>query len=169
MTERFNKFFDNLMINEGVYSDDPKDSGGKTIYGIASKYHPESYQFISNLFFEGKKELAKQAAKNFYYSKYYNPLYEEIKDEKLAFRLFDFGVNAGIRRAVKLLQEVIKKDGQEIIIDGIFGRVTLSLTNTFDFYCEYKKALKKYYESLNKPRFLTGWLNRLRRVFKNLS
>jgi DnaJ-class molecular chaperone len=47
---KFDKAFEHLIINEGVYSNDPMDKGGKTIYGIASSYHPEDFNLVYNLY-----------------------------------------------------------------------------------------------------------------------
>lgn len=168
MSERFQKFFEQLLKNEGIYSNDPLDKGGKTIYGISSRSFPQTFNLVYNLYQDGKKELAKAATMNFYRDRFYNTLYDDIKDVNMAFRLFDFGVNAGVKEAVLLLQEAIKLQGGEIDVDGIFGPQTLRVINSSNYYCAYVNRIEKFYTSLNQPRFIRGWLLRLRRRFVNV-
>jgi len=165
MNERFKRFFTKLLLNEGGYSNDPLDSGGKTIYGITKRDYPDHFHLVYRLYKDGKTALAEQAASNFYFVEFYNPLYENIKDEQLAFRIFDFSVNAGKKRAVKILQRTINKSGiYNLDIDGIFGEKTLEAVNNLDLNTMYVAELKGYYISLNQPRFIKGWLNRLKNL-----
>jgi lysozyme family protein len=165
MSERFIEFFRQLLINEGNYSDDPLDSGGKTIYGISYNNYPKAFDLTYSLYIDGKKELAKNAAMHFYYDKFYNKLYDDIKNIVLAFRLFDFGVNAGVHEAVKLLQEVLNELGCNLTVDGVFGQNTLRMANTYNCYDAYVNRLERFYISLNKPKWIKGWLKRLKRKF----
>jgi lysozyme family protein len=120
-------------------------------------------------------------------SSYWNPLYDEINDSSLAYRLFDLGVNAGVSKAVRILQLTIKKYyDNDIKVDGIFGNQTLLMVNRFAnysaipirlhkiktipgenvFYAYYIHEIGKFYHSLsNFWKFGKGWLNRVRKVF----
>lgn len=156
---RFNKFFDELLFNEGGFSDDPDDSGGKTIYGISSRFFPETYKQIMDLFLQGKRDVAFQMAKKFYRKEFYNPLYNELKDYQLAFRIFDVGVNIGKKKAIKILQKCLG-----ITADGIFGKMTLAKANEVNIYDTFVEKLEEYYKSLHQPKFEKGWLKRLHRL-----
>jgi lysozyme family protein len=173
MTERFKKFFKEMLENEGGYVDDPHDSGGKTLWGISANNFPDTYRNVKQLFDEGQIDLAKLTAMNFYYKNFYNTLYDEIQDVQLAFRLFDFGVNAGVKRAVKILQNVMNENyGYKLKIDGVFGELTLHVVNKVGepVYRSYEIALEKYYKSLKTFwKFGRGWLKRLfRNPFKKV-
>jgi lysozyme family protein len=89
-----------------------------------------------------------------YLVEYWAPL--DGLPDRLRMKVFDTGVNTGIRRAVKILQKVIGA-GQ----DGVLGPRTLALAvdsdEVLDKYC---KAQADFYRSLNKPFFLKGWLRR---------
>ena len=163
---RFDVFFDMLVKNEGWYSNDKNDSGKETILGVSSKSFPTQFKTIKGFYDLGDMVNAKDAAKKFYYDEFYNPLYDNILDERVAFRLFDFGVNAGVHTAVKYLQQTLG-----IVADGIFGLETLKQTNSAGdaLYENYNNNLKRFYQSLaeNNPKdkkFLTGWLARLDRT-----
>jgi len=159
------------LENEGIKSSDPYDPGGNTIYGIARFYHKLIYEEIKSLYDAGLIGKAVKRAKLFYKINYWNELYNYIKMPKLAIRIFDFGVNAGRKRAVKILQRTINKitGKKELKVDGIFGTKTLLKTNILihyekGLYKEYIKNLEKFYRSRSLFwRFGKGWLNRLKK------
>ena len=163
---KFDKAYEEMAKWEGGYSDDKYDPGGKTIWGITERHHPETFGIIIDLLKTGNKALARLTAKNLYYRLYWNPLYDEIPDSSLAFKLFDFGVNAGVKRAVKLLQKTINKRlGKVLTVDGVFGDKTLFHTrhNKINLYELYIKRLGRFYRSLGTFwRFGKGWMRRLR-------
>ena len=161
------------MQNEGVYSDDKADSGGQTIYGISRNNFPEAYQSVMNSYSAGKIDEAKQKAQAFYDKNFWNPLYEQINKPNVAFRLFDFGVNAGKKMAVRLIQETLNNNHfrGNLDEDGIIGNKTLLAINAADdlLYEFYKARLQDYYYNivLKNPvdeKFLIGWNNRLNRL-----
>jgi len=166
---RFEKAFEHLILNEGGYSDDPVDKGGKTIYGITSRDYPGYFTTINNLFQEGNKALALKAAENFYRKEFWDSLYDEIPDSSLAFKIFDLSVNRGKRTAIKLLQKVIYYDfSKTIALDGFFGRITLgaiqSIVNQELLYQKYIEQNEASYKTLSTFwKFGKGWVNRLRR------
>ena len=164
--------FNHLIINEGGYSDDPVDKGGKTIYGITSRDYPHQFTIIYQLFNEGNKALALKAAENFYRKEFWNPLYEEIPDSSLAFKVFDLSVNRGKGTAIKLLQRVLFYEfGKTIATDGKFGNITLatiqSVVNWELLYTKYLEYNEVSYKTLSTFwKFGRGWLNRLtKRVY----
>jgi len=158
MTKRFDSFFETIAGNEGDFSNDPLDKGGRTIRGISENNHPADFNTAYYLWSTNKPSLFYTFIKNFYYRNYYNPLYDKIGDESLAYKLFDFGINAGISTAVKRLQKVINdhyaggdkdviiSDGEHdwhrvishISVDGAFGNKTLEAVNmawNYDINC----------------------------------
>jgi lysozyme family protein len=145
----------NLVLkHEGGYVDDPLDPGGATNFGICKRDHPSLDIF----------NLSKDEAKKIYKEEYWLTLYDQIADQKIANTLFDFGVNSGLSRAVKTLQKILNDVmSGPFVVDGIFGPATLAATNA----CDSTKLLEKftqsriaYYTSLNKPRFIKGWIAR---------
>jgi len=168
----FDNTFQELIINEGGYANDPYDSGGKTIYGITSRDYPSTYNVVKTLFDDGKTFLALDTTKRFYYIHFWDDLYKEIPDNSLAFKLFDLSVNRGRKTAVKLLQDTLFFDfGKTIARDGIFGQITLgaikSIANQELLYRKYIERNEVSYRTLSKFwRFGKSWLNRLlKRVY----
>lgn len=153
----FNEALLFTLQNEGydAYTNDPNDKGGKTRWGISKRSHPNVD--VENLTFT--------EAQLIYRREYWNPKYNSL-DRKLAIRLFDIGVNIGVNKAVKILQETLNKYfDADLKVDGLFGLKTLRACNSVtqrSLYSTFIFELSLYYKSLN-PHYLKGWLNRLYR------
>lgn len=159
MTNTYYKAFQFLLSNEGGFSDHKRDSGGKTMNGVSSKYFPEVYQMLMDAEDEVQRH---DILFKFYYNEFWNPLYSDIKDEKLAIRLFDLGVNLGVKPSVRLLQSSSNVLGTKLRTDGIFGKGTLIAVNVTNPYNEYIRQVESYYKSLpDFDIFGVGWTNRL--------
>ncbi len=165
----FDKAYKFTAENEGGWSNNKFDPGGKTLYGISKVYHPIYFRKIFNLYKKGFGHIAKAKAKEFYWHKYWNDLYSAMKSERVAIRLFDVSVNLGKKRAIKIFQKALYNHTLiDISIDGIFGERTLQifndLVNVTMFYNLFKDNLEAYYRSLRHfKKFGNGWLNRLNR------
>lgn len=162
---RYDKAFAQLLINEGGFSNNINDPGGRTIYGITETYDKEIFAQLLEEYVNNHFDNAKNIAKEYYKEHYWNILYEAILDSSLAFKLFDLGVNIGKNKAVRMLQEVIREFDQTIIADGIFGNKTLQAINHIDkeqLYARYVRKAELYYKNLKTfSIFGRGWLSRL--------
>jgi len=146
-----------ILKNEGGYTNHPKDPGGETNMGIARKFYPD----------EDIKNMTKERATFLYYRDYWTPMnLEGIKDENLVLQVFDFGVNAGIRISIKLLQRIVGVGD-----DGVIGPITLWAVNNYGdtLYSRFIKRRKVFYMNLaaKKPdleTFLKGWLRRINKT-----
>lgn len=153
-TDIFNRCIRVVLQNEGGYVNHPNDPGGETNMGIAKKFYP-------NL---DIKNLTKNQAIEIYRNDYWNKMnLIEIYDENLVLQIFDMGVNAGIKTAIKMVQRIVEAE-----VDGWIGEETTRLINKseIDLAEFYKQERKKYYFSLARRKpdlqvFLAGWLNRI--------
>lgn len=159
----FDKCIKVVLKSEGGYVNHPSDPGGETNFGIAKRFFPN--EDIKNLTIERAKEL--------YKSHYWDPMkLEGINDESLALHIFDFGVNAGRSRSIRLIQGIVGAAP----VDGICGPITKGKINsfvpiekdagTYSALDLFKEGRKHYYTDLanRKPDlnvFLQGWLNRI--------
>lgn len=157
MEPEINTLIDAIIKAEGgaTVTNDPKDGGGRTQYGIAEVSHPEAWA-------DGKVTL--EEARNIYFTKYVQgPGFSHIKDWRLQHQLVDFGVNSGPVVAIRNLQQVV---GVEV--DGILGPKTLERVNDLDPKVVGNELAKLRCLLLAKIcvknpsqlRFLVGWLNR---------
>lgn len=144
-----------VLKHEGGYTPGlVGDAGGETNFGISKRAYPSV----------DIKALTREQAIDIYRKDYWNPLYDRIESQELANSLFDMGVNAGVRRAVKMLQRVlVELSGTPITVDGVFGLQTLedvNMASPVKLLTEYTEARLAYYQSLGKPQFMRSWTNR---------
>lgn len=152
--DRFLKCIKVILRNEGGYVNHPSDPGGETNFGICKRNYPDL----------DIKNLTEDQAIGIYFKDYWQRMnLHGIRSESAVLELFDMGVNAGLRTAVKLAQKLIGA-----FADGIIGLETTEKINLFpaDFTELYKANRKMYYIALarRKPElevFLKGWLNRV--------
>jgi lysozyme family protein len=108
----FDQAFEELLGNEGRYSNHPPDP--ETMWGVTihtAKRHG---------YYGAMIDLPKERAKAIYRSSYWLPVYDLI-DYEIAFQMFDGGVNSGTDDAVKWAQRAVG-----VKIDGQFGPKTLA-------------------------------------------
>lgn len=158
-------FLKHLFGNEGGYVNDPNDPGGETKFGISKKSYPNV----------DIKNLTIAQAAEIYKKDYWNPKYGELRNIQLAFKLFDLGVNMGVKTVIKILQHTLRFyfNCNYVIEDGIFGHMTLQECNNLkqdDLYKQFIKAVEHHYDMLciNSPKLLKfrkGWQNRLDKTY----
>lgn len=94
MRTNFDRAFDLLMEMEGYESNDKRDPGGYTKWGIAEHFHPE-VKFSS---------LTREDAKDFYLTEYWTMLGCDEKPFPFDIALFIQGVNLG-SRAIRYMEQ----------------------------------------------------------------
>jgi lysozyme family protein len=112
--------FEELIKNEGGYSNDPNDPGGETNYGITIAT-ARKYGYMGEM-----KDLSLPMAEQIYKGEYWLSAFDQL-DPKIAFEIFDAAVNSGVRQAVKWLQRAVG-----VIDDGYMGTVTIEAAKTFE-------------------------------------
>lgn len=162
------------------------DGAGWTFIGITQrddeKYLPFglTVQTLADIYIndvERRKEML-EIINDIYFKKYWKPAYDQIQSYIIACRLFDFGVNRGIVRAVQALQNacnVLMPGAVELKVDGVFGDKTLNRVNSLikafgedKLYNAFVYQCRKQYSAIvdrnpNMGRFYQGWINRLER------
>lgn len=134
------QILDDLIVREGGYVNDPKDSGGETKYGWTRKALREMG------WFGAVKDLDKQAAFDLYYRRFITLSgYKQIIDisEAVGEELVDTAVNMGEVWAGKFLQWSLNALNNEakmypdIVDDGVVGPAT---ARTFKRYMVLRGA-----------------------------
>lgn len=156
MDERFLVAVEKVLQLEGGYVHDPADPGGETKYGISKRTYPD-------VDIEG---LTREDAVEIYYRDWWEKYgYGKIQDDRIAEKVFDLAVNMGPRKAHGFLQvAVILSGGFNIHSDGVLGPKTVAAVNEHPnpkyLLAMLRLLAIKYYVSLKKLKFLSGWIIR---------
>lgn len=144
-----------LLKNEGGYSNDSADKGGRTNYGISEKANPTAWA-------DGK--VTEDEARAIYEAKYVKaPGFDKIQDSKLRAQLVDFGVNSGPHLAIQKLQEIVG-----VPQDGVLGPETLAAIAKLHAddinNCLVASRVRMIGRIVSKDpsqlKFINGWLDR---------
>lgn len=107
-----NDIIDGVIAREGPPTNDARDAGGRTQFGIAEASNPEAW-------LDGK--VTEEEAREIYARKYVvGPGFDRIHDPRLQALMVDFGVTSGPQLAIMKMQGVLG-----IAVDGILGDDTL--------------------------------------------
>lgn len=145
----FKKAVEFVLKHEGYYSNDSKDPGGETKFGISKRAYPSV----------DIKNLTRDDAIAIYYRDYWEALPKRLP-ECVHSALFDCAVNTGISRAIKLLQGALK-----VKPDGVWGEksnVALAKLSANEVLLRFSTERIMFYSALSTfNRFGKGWINRV--------
>lgn len=105
---------------------------------------------------------------DFYFTTFWKPYrLKELVEQKKADEIFIFGVNAGMKKAIKIAQQLVGVEA-----DGVVGPATIGAINKYDvdeFDREYDELEKAHYDAIvavkpEKRIFANGWRNRAEAV-----
>lgn len=171
----FDACLDLILQWEGVYDNDPDDSGGETCFGITRKFQPDwlGWDVVADLKAAQvpKDAWPQQARLMGAVRLYYAALWQKHRmDEYPAeIRGIVFGgiVNQG-PRVVKWVQESLRELSQPVEADGVLGPQTIAAFGKVSSAAlkekVWGKRVQAYIVAANKGnngKYLLGWLNRL--------
>jgi len=163
----FDAAFNKVIIAEGGLKlvNNQLDRGGLTYAGISRRHNP--YWEGWNVIDSGDTPSVAQVAE-FYKRMFWDRILGDvIKDDDVAYSIFEFAVVAGLQTSIKLAQIV-----SGAMPDGKFGQNTLRAINSMDaeLFSAYFTIAKiaRYRDIVTKDRkqltFFMGWINRALRV-----
>jgi|SRR5581483_3319665 len=145
-----------------------EDSGGRTRFGIAERFHPD----LGDMFYTESAEKALDVAGEIYRSEYWKPIRgDEICDQQVATKLLDMAVNMGVRQAIVLCQRALNACAVfQLAEDGVLGSRTMAAINRCDaavLLTHLREICAVFYRHLASVRpelqaYLNGWLSRAR-------
>ena len=181
----FNEAFQILMRLEFSKPEDALDRNptekGWTFMGIYQDAHPHwkgwdeilgavayggNIEKISRVLYASENLRAE--VRRFYKEAYWDRMrLDEVQSQIKGNEMFIFAVNAGIKPAVRVTQQLVG-----VVNDGIVGEQTLAAINRYDearFDKEFDRAELRYYNNLieKNPKFrvyANGWRNRAEAV-----
>lgn len=132
--EAVNKAIAETIGKEGGYSNDPKDTGGATMWGITEKV-ARAHGYSGDM-----RKLPRETAVAIYEADYWTgPRFDMVANVSsgIAFECFDTGVNMGPSVASKFLQRwltAMNNQGKlypDLIADGMIGPRTISALKSY--------------------------------------
>ena len=128
MSQLKTRIIDAIIAREGGYSNNPKDSGGETMYGITVAVAR------ANGWTGAMKDLPREKAFAIYADKYWNAIRlddVEALSGSIAEELADTAVNSGTYRAAEFLQRSLnalnnqQSHYSDLVVDGNVGSKTV--------------------------------------------
>ena len=113
----FDLAFDKLIGHEGGYSNNPKDPGGETKFGISKRSYP-SIDIAA---------LTLAEVRQIYRRDFWDRAQCDRLPPGVAFDVFDCAVNSGIGQAIRFLQRAVGVED-----DGHIGPLTLAAVQRHD-------------------------------------
>jgi len=158
MLSNWDNAFKLMLKSEGGYVDHPADPGGRTNLGVTQATWGN---WVGRASDEAEmRSLTPEKVEPLYKKKYWDAVRADDLPVGLDYLMFDFGVNAGPGRAIKLLQTAVG-----VTPDGGFGPMTLAAVQAIDpveLIEKFSQAKEDFYRSLSQfPTFGKGWLNRV--------
>lgn len=114
MADLFDKYIERILSHEGGYTNNPKDPGGATNWGITERVAR------ANGYTGEMRAMPRQTAIDIYRKVYWQAPKIDQLPPAIAFQVLDAAINHGISRAIKWLQEMVGTSA-----DGVLGPQTL--------------------------------------------
>jgi lysozyme family protein len=153
MSSHFDRAFVDLLQNEGGFSDDKHDPGGRTNWGITEEV-ARSCGYNGDM-----RQLTQEKAREIYRDRYWSYWFDDMP-YLVAFTLFDTSVNSGTGQAARILQRTLG-----VAIDGHVGPVTIAAAKAVTpmvLFVRYNAARLEFFASLpNWDHFGRGWALRI--------
>lgn len=184
----FDLAFNLTMGHEGQYVNDSNDAGGETYMGIAREYNAlwDGWELIDEAKNEpdfprclDDDEDLQDEVELFYEQRYWDVNRLDEFPQSIANEMFDTGVNMGVGRAAKFLQECLNylnRNGQlypDLVVDGRIGPASLNALQkvvsqgdemillTMLNVCQGRHYMEYMKKSPNQERYARGWFSRV--------
>lgn len=148
----FDDAFDALIGNEGGYSNNPKDPGGETMWGVTARIARGS-GYTGNM-----KDLPLDTAKAIAKKNYWDAYQCDQFDPRIGFQVFDAAYNGG--KPAQWLQQAAG-----VTADGVIGSITVAAVRAADpmkLIMRFAAYRLQYLGNLPTwPNFGHGWANRI--------
>ena len=115
----FEEAFVRLLGSEGGYANDPRDTGGETMWGITKCVA------LASRYTGPMRDMTQAQAKAIYLARYWGPADIDSLPDELRFHVFDAAVNSGVGQAVRWMQLSVGA-----VDDGVIGPETLGALAT---------------------------------------
>ena len=166
MLNNFEKSLQYVLESEGLFTDNPLDSGGATMKGITLDTY-RLFKKNTHLTPNDLKNISDADISTIYLNQYWNACRCSELPNGIDYCVFDMAINSGTGMSVKLLQKSVGTD-----IDGVLGSITLALIKGKDqlgLIRAFSDQKESFYRNVVAKRpsqsvFIDGWLARINDV-----
>jgi lysozyme family protein len=147
-SQEFRYAVEEVLRSEGGYSNDPRDPGGETNFGISKRAYPSL----------DIAKLTKDDAVAIYHRDYWLAVKCDQLPPALGVVVFDAAVNQGVKRAIQMLQSAIG-----VAVDGVIGPQTISRAKLAPKTALIAFTTERILHYAGLPAFKTygkGWVSR---------
>lgn len=157
---------------EGDYGNDPDDLGGETRKGITYTTWKSVFGDTHDRFMKMSDEDWAKVFHDLFWSKIQG---DKINSQKIADILVDWVWTSGASVPCKRLQALLNTMGNNLVVDGKIGDVSIAAINNADQNKLYTAIIKDRFDYLDeickaRPKnlkFLKGWQNRITNLTKS--
>ena len=164
MADAFAECLSFTLAQEGGFSDDPRDPGGATNYGITLATLRD-WSGDPGLGPAAVQNIGMPTVDSIYRADYWNRVLGDSLPPGVDLSVFDHGVNAGPAASVRLLQQALGFTGTAV--DGAVGPITLraaAMACAAALITQLAALQSAFYHGLRGfDVFGTGWLDRVER------
>jgi lysozyme family protein len=162
MKANFARCLEIVLGYEGGFSNNPDDPGGATMRGVTQGTY-DSHRIGQGLSPQPVELISESELQAIYRTGYWDRVCGDALPAGADLAIFDFAVNSGPTRAVKMVQEIVGADP-----DGKFGPETLACVKRIDpigLVSELCLERLEFLQGLSHwPTFKNGWQKRVRGI-----
>ena len=148
-----------LLAHEGGYTNDPRDPGGPTNFGVTIFDYQKYVKRDATA--ADVRTMTVEDAKRIYRTRYWDAQRCDELPAGVDYAVFDYGVNSGIGRSGKVLRRVLGLSGKTSLIDDHVVS-SARTANTRTLIAEISAERLRFLQSLRTWRtFGNGWARRV--------
>lgn len=136
-----------VLLSEGGYTNDPRDPGGPTNFGIT--LHDARSYWKPSASAEDVRSMPRAIAEGIYKTKYWDKVGGDDLPAGVDYAVFDYAVNSGVARAMRVLDSTL----------AVEGRTLPQIVNAI---CDERMAFLRRLKAF--PHFGAGWMRRVASV-----
>lgn len=159
MRANFDASLAHVLKHEGGFVNHPRDPGGATNRGVTQAVY-DLWRADHGLPIQSVEHVTPAEVMAIYKKRYWDALKCDQLPAGLDYCLFDFGVNSGVGRAARFLQDALG-----VLADGKIGPVTIAAAKAYpalalvDRICDMRLAFLKKLRTYRT--FGKGWSRRV--------
>lgn len=154
-----------VLRHEGGLSEDPRDPGGVTNFGISLAWAKDHLgaDWDADRIIALRREQAIELYRIHFWTEQH---LEEVADQWVSTKILDMTINCGLTGGGRLVQQAVHDCGAYLVLDGRIGPATCAAANRCDqlelLTHLFAQSVAHYRSSPLYPSYKRSWLRRAR-------